>query len=398
MRKTRILSHISTSVGLKDMKQLWSTSALVILLLTPWSGALRAQTGALDAPIYKGSDDSTPATPTITMTTTASVGSYIMLSVEGEGDIEVEGAELEYGGIAKVKAPQITIRGRVTSLDCSEAQLTRLDLSKASSLISLWCSNNALTELDTRALSNLSILYCIENQLSALDVTANTKLTELNFSQNKLTQIDLAQCGALTHFLAYHNQIAEVDLSHNPLLIGVDLSENKLTELSVSNNTKLETIYCNGNAIKGQAMERLVASLPDRNDRTDLCHLFAIDMKNESEQNVILKKDVQDALAKHWQTLDYSDGDNDGAGIPYEGITSNTVITSQKVKVYRDRTTQMLYVTGLEPREEVSLYLATGELLVRTLSDSEGSCTIALSAVESTPLMMATSHHTVRVM
>ena len=321
-----------------------------------------------------------------------------MLSVEGEGDIDVEGAELEYGGIAKVKAPQITIRGRVTSLDCSEAQLTRLDLSKASSLISLWCSNNALTELDTRALSNLSILYCIENQLSALDVTANTKLTELNFSQNKLTQIDLAQCGVLTHFLAYHNQIAEVDLSHNPLLIGVDLSENKLTELSVSNNTKLETIYCNGNAIKGQAMERLVASLPDRNDRTDVCHLFAIDTKNESEQNVILKKNVQDALAKHWQTLDYSDGDNDGAGIPYEGITSNTVITSQKVKAYRDRTTQMLYVTGLEPLEEVSLYLATGELLVRTLSDSEGSCTIALSAVESTPLMMATSHHTVRVM
>lgn len=156
MRKTRILSHISTSVGLKDMKQLWSISALVILLLTPWSGALRAQTGALDAPIYKGSDDSTPATPTITMTTTASVGPYIMLSVEGEGDIEVEGADLEYGGIAKVKAPQITIRGWVTSLDCSEAQLTHLDLSKAYSLISLWCSNNALTELDTRALSNLT--------------------------------------------------------------------------------------------------------------------------------------------------------------------------------------------------------------------------------------------------
>ena len=58
----------------------------------------------------------------------------------------------------------------------------------------------------------------------------------------------------------------------------------------------------------------------------------------------------------------------------------------------------MLYVTGLEPLEEVSLYLATGELLVRTPSDSEGSGTIALSAAESAPLIMATSHHTVRVM
>ena len=107
---------------------------------------------------------------------------------------------------------------------------------------------------------------------------------------------------------------------------------------------------------------------------------------------------MQKALAKHWQTLNYSGGDNDGAGIPYEGITSNTLVSGQQVKVYRDRTTQMLYVTGLEPLEEVSLYLATGELLVRTLSDSEGACTISLSTVEESPLIMATADYAVSVM
>lgn len=347
---------------------------------------------------YEGEDDPTPAAPVITMTTTASVESIIMLSVESVGEIKVEGAELQFGGTAKVKAPQITITGQVTSLDCSEAQLTRLDLSKATSLKSLWCSNNALTKLDTRALPDLRILYCIENQLSALDVTANKKLAELDCSQNQLTQIDLAQCDSLTRFFAFHNQIAEIDVSHNPLLIGIDLSENKLTALSVSNNPKLETIYCNGNAIKGQAMEQLVASLPDRNDRAELSHLFVIDTKNANEQNVIFKEEVQKALTKHWQTLNYSAGDNDGAGIPYEGITSNTFVSGQQVKVYRDRTTQMLYVTGLEPLEEVSLYLATGELLVCTLSDSEGACTISLSTVEDSPLIVATADYAVSVM
>lgn len=58
----------------------------------------------------------------------------------------------------------------------------------------------------------------------------------------------------------------------------------------------------------------------------------------------------------------------------------------------------MLYVTGLEPLEELSLYLATGELLVRTLSDKEGASTISIASIQSTPLIMATAHHTIRVM
>lgn len=267
---------------------------------------------------YEGEDDPSPA-PTITMTTAAREGDHIMLSVSGQGEIEIEGAELKFGGLAVVKSPQITIRGHVTSLDCSEAQLTELNLSQMTSLTKLWCNKNRLTTLDTHSLIDLQILYCAENQLSELDVTANKKLVELDCSQNKLTQMNLAACDRLAHFLAYHNEIAQIDLSLNHQLIGLDLSENQLSALSVAHNSKLETIYCNGNAIKGAAMELFVSLLPDRSDRENPCNLFVIDTKNPEEANAIFKEQVQIARRKHWKVLDYTAGENDGAGSPYEG-------------------------------------------------------------------------------
>lgn len=314
---------------------------------------------------YEG-EDNTSSTPTITMTTTASVGNTIKLSVDAEGEPEVEGAELKFGGEAIVKAPQITIRGHVTGLDCSDAQLTELNVSQMPTLTKLWCNNNALTALDTRALADLEIFQCIGNQLTELDITANKKLLELDCSKNKLTQIDLSSCEKLTLFLAYHNAIGQIDLSHNAELIGVDLSENQLSALSVAANPKLETIYCNGNAIKDGAMKQFVTSLPDRTDREKMCNLFVIDTKNTKEENVIFKKQVQEALSKHWKVLNYSAGDEDGAGIPYEG-TEEPI--SHPESIVLKTTSEEVSLTIGAPSGQVYVNWGDGEWSQATVSE-----------------------------
>ncbi len=306
------------------------------------------------------------STPTITMTTTANVGNYIMLSVDAEGEPEVEGAELKFGGMAVVKAPQITIRGHVTGLDCSDAQLTELNVSQMPTLTKLWCNNNALTALDTRALADLEMFQCISNQLTELDITANKKLLELDCSENKLTQIDLSSCEKLTLFLAYHNAIGQIDLSHNAELIGIDLSENQLSALSVAANPKLETIYCNGNAIKDGAMKQFVTSLPDRTDREKMCNLFVIDTKNTKEENVIFKKQVQEALGKHWKVLNYSAGDKEGAGIPYEGSEEPT---SYPESIVLKTTSEEVSLTIGAPSGQVYVNWGDGEWSQATVSE-----------------------------
>ena len=80
----------------------------------------------------------------ITMTTSKSVGETILLKIEANGNITIEGVE---------ETPQtgdelffytltnqtITIRGDVTELDCRYNQLTSLNLSGCTALTELSC-------------------------------------------------------------------------------------------------------------------------------------------------------------------------------------------------------------------------------------------------------------------
>ena len=57
----------------------------------------------------------------------------------------------------------------LSGFDCTNNQLTTLDLSSVSQLRTLNCSNNQLTELDLSQVPNLSTLDCSNNQLTELD-------------------------------------------------------------------------------------------------------------------------------------------------------------------------------------------------------------------------------------
>lgn len=61
-------------------------------------------------------------------------------------------------------------------LDCSENDLTSIDLSKQTALTSLKCNNNKLETLDVTKNTNLTYLYCSKNKIDTLDIRKNTLL------------------------------------------------------------------------------------------------------------------------------------------------------------------------------------------------------------------------------
>lgn len=301
-------------------------------------------------------------TSIIEMTTAAGIGEYIMLSINADGPLEVTGAELKYGGMAEVKDAHIVIKGIITGVDCTEAQLTSLNLSQAPNFTTLICNSNSLENLEVGNLKELKILYCNKNKIKALDVKNNLKLEELDCCENELTTLDVTANSALKILLAYHNQLSAINVAQNPLLIGLDMSENKLSALDVTANTKLETIYCNGNNINDAAMEALVKSLPNRTDRAEKCHFFAIDTKNANEKNVIFDAQVKASNAKNWQVLDYSAGDNDGNGIEYGGTSGvKPVATTSPATLKIAHHT--LSIHNLLPQSKIKVYSVSGELL-----------------------------------
>ena len=194
------------------------------------------------------------STNEITFTTAKADGETVRLYMEYSGDTPTlsgatgtpkSGEEVTYALTAK----NVTITGDVTYFDCSDNQLTALDVSKNTALKGLNCTDNQLTELDVSKNTALTELYCFNNQQTALDVSKNTALTDLDCSHNQLTALDVSQNTALTGLVCSNNQLTALDVSKNTALTGLYCFNNQLTALDISKNTALTSLNCSNNQL-----------------------------------------------------------------------------------------------------------------------------------------------------
>lgn len=134
-------------------------------------------------------------------------------------------------------------------LDCSENQLTQLDVSKNPKLKRLVCYKNKLTSLDVSGNTSLTELHCYTNQLTSLNLGENANLNKLNCIVNRLTSLDLSGNANLTILSCSSNLLTSLDVSNNPNLILLDCERNQLTSLNVSKNTVLDALVCGSNKL-----------------------------------------------------------------------------------------------------------------------------------------------------
>ena len=180
-------------------------------------------------------------------------------------------------------------------LDCSDNQLSSLDVSNNTALSNLTCSNNQLTTLDVSNNTALTNLYCDNNQLTTLDVSNNTALSSLFCYNNQLTTLDLSSNTSLESLYCDNNQLTTLDVSNNTALSSLTCGNNQLTTLDVS-NTVLTSFYCHKNQIKDKFMDALVESLPIKYPN----YIFLCIIFNEGEGNVMTTTQVATAKEKGW--------------------------------------------------------------------------------------------------
>ena len=134
-------------------------------------------------------------------------------------------------------------------LDCSDNQLTGIDINLNTNLTQLFVQTNQITSIDVSVNSGLQILWCFENQLSAIDVTNNTSLISLVCNNNNLTSIDTSNNPSLNVFVCTQNQITNLDVSNNVTLNRFECGNNLLSDIDVSNNINLSFFYCEANQL-----------------------------------------------------------------------------------------------------------------------------------------------------
>jgi hypothetical protein len=117
------------------------------------------------------------------------------------------------------------------------------------SLINLNCSNNQLTSLDVSANTALTYLYCSSNEITSLNVSDNISLSEFDCSGNQITSLNLSANVALSVLQCSNNQLTSLDVSNNIALQTLNCHVNQLTSLDVSNNTVLQALSCEFNQL-----------------------------------------------------------------------------------------------------------------------------------------------------
>lgn len=207
-------------------------------------------------------------------------------------------------------------------LYCMGNQLTSLDVSQNTKLVDLGCNSNKLTSLVLDNNPQLVNLSCQENQLTALDVTNNVNLKNLRCGSNHLSALNLTKNTQLVSLECYDNELTALDLSKNTAMRSLDCSYNKLTSLDLSNLAEgIDDIdvYFGCNQIGETAMQTLVESLPTVVNGG----LYAIEISEPTEQNVINTLQVALAKSKNWVVMTFDGSDY----VQYEGTVPAGITT-----------------------------------------------------------------------
>lgn len=130
------------------------------------------------------------------------------------------------------------------TVDCSNNQLTELDLSGLTQLKTLYCSNNQLTELDMSNNLALEHLSCMSNQLKQVNVAENKNLYYLELDNNLLESLDISGNTALQTLWVPNNKLTALDISSNSNLMNLYCQFNQLETLDISNNLNLYNLTC----------------------------------------------------------------------------------------------------------------------------------------------------------
>ena len=215
-------------------------------------------------------------------------GVWLDLNGNGKWDEGIDQKPTFFYGDYTLKAQTFRIYGKVNSIDCSNNELTALDISHNPALTKLFAYNNNLPSIahldqlkelgiDTHTLLASSLpqglTYLTINEtdsapLSTIDTSPFTELKTLNVYCKSLKSLDLSNNKRLLILYISNTGLTELDLSHQPNLYTLYVSRTPLTKLNVAGNRALKYVELNltqeGKGLQGEALMDFLKQLPTR--------------------------------------------------------------------------------------------------------------------------------------
>ncbi|MDI9470126.1 MAG: hypothetical protein QM296_07965, partial [Bacillota bacterium] len=172
------------------------------------------------------------------------------------------GGSLDVGGLTELyildcsdnELTELNVRGAeaLEYLHCDHNKLTELDLSQSPALYWVHCEHNVLTTLNVTGLTNLKYFYCNNNRLSSLDLSNREELWEVSCYNNQLTYLNVEGCTELDDLDCSYNLLADpLNVNDCTELRNLNCSCNRMSGTLDVSNTALVWLYCNDNRLSG---------------------------------------------------------------------------------------------------------------------------------------------------
>ncbi len=143
----------------------------------------------------------------------------------------------------------IEVFTELVSFNCTQNNITDLNMSNNLNLQTLTCTNNNINNLNISTNTNLTHLSCDSNNLSSLDLTNNTQLFVIDCSYNPLSLLNLSSLTSLYTLDCTDANLTTLDFTNNTNLSNLYCSYNQITSLDLSNLSSLERIFCSNNSL-----------------------------------------------------------------------------------------------------------------------------------------------------
>ena len=196
----------------------------------------------------------------------------------------------------------VTLTGDVASINCSNSNVSKVNLSNTPMLMSLECSNNKIKELDLIDNVGLETLNCAYNELNYLNLERCWELSNLNCSFNKIEKLNLNNNSDMRYLDCNDNMLIILEFSETAPLELLNCSNNQLKKLDVSNCTILKRFDCSNNQL-GTLDVSNCANLYELNCNNNL--LRTIDVSKNENINYLycIQDTLQEILKKEGQNF-----------------------------------------------------------------------------------------------
>ena len=212
-------------------------------------------------------------------------GVWVDLNRNDKWDEGIDQKPVFGGGDYTLQAQTFKIYGKIGFLNCSDREITALDISHNPALTELFAFDNNLPSIahldqlkklgiDThtllasslpQGLTYLTIKETDSAPLSTIDTSPFTELKTLNLYCESLKSLDLSNNKKLQRLFVTNTGLTELDLSHQPNLNELYADSTPLTKLNIAGNKALQNVYIQlTEGLQGEALMDFLRQLPTR--------------------------------------------------------------------------------------------------------------------------------------